>query len=230
MSNINDSQTFHWLVYQHKHLLDGANMRHTDRSKILEIGSGRFSSVGLYFDCPGREITLGCYDEKDLMATQMRMDFLSEDTLASYKICKIDIFELREKYDLIIMKSVLGGLFRNDQEAKNRINTLIDKLLKENLNENGCLVTIDNGASVIDSLFSKIGSRAQGWHYIHPNDFKNYFYQNAFGILSIGSFVNRSASFGRLLDFFIFKIDQLLAFFGIHGSAQVITVFVHNDS
>ena len=219
------TSSFHWLIYQHKFLADSLDLDLPKNAKILEIGSGRYSSCGMYFDNKYREIHLGCYTQEDYRATQIRVESMPNFLHAKYQIKNNNIFDFDGKYDLVIMKSVLGGLFRNDDKAREKINELIKKIIRENLRENGYVITIDNGKTFLGSFFKSIGSRARAWVYLEPSDFKDYYYQRSFGFFSIGSFANRLRFGGYLFDFILYLIDRVLTFIGLNGTAQMITVF-----
>ena len=45
--------------------------------------------------------------------------------------------EINGKYDLIIAKSVLGGIFREDKSSVNDVNELINNILENNIKQRG---------------------------------------------------------------------------------------------
>ena len=148
------TSSFHWLIYQHKFLADSLDLDLPKNAKILEIGAVDILPVACILMVNIEKSTLVAIRKKNYRATQIRVESISNILHAKYLIINNDIFNFEGKYDLVIMKSVLGGLFRNDDKAKEKINELIKRIIRENLNENGYVITIDNGKTFL-VLFQK---------------------------------------------------------------------------
>jgi len=92
------------------------------------------------------------------------LDFvLRKYALGKIPVVELDINQLEGIYDIIVLKSVLGGLCRGDDYAKLRI--IIDHLL-EHVTEKGFIITLDNGyITLFDKLRRIRGAGRSDWTY-----------------------------------------------------------------
>jgi len=95
----------------------------TEEIKILEVGAGRYSQVAYEFDNTSSEITIGYYLQDDKSHLIEHLDYMSRvhGLKSTYTISLTDLFQINDQYDVIIMKSVLGGVFRDDFSVTNSI-------------------------------------------------------------------------------------------------------------
>ena len=80
------------------------------RMSILEVGAST-SIVSLIFDATDSDIIVGCWQKTQLNEAKLTLGSLS-NLQSKYTVTQVDAFKIVGKFDVIIMKSVLGGLFR----------------------------------------------------------------------------------------------------------------------
>ena len=202
-------------------LFRAINQNNISTSNILEIGAGHLSAISLLFYKEAEKINISYYPDqynKDrlyiLENTIKEIKNLDECT-AKVLLSDMSIYEISGTYDLIIMKSVLGGIFRGEKEEK-KAEPLIMKLISKNLNKNGSLITIDNGETIFEKYIKNFGARRGNWKMFKKSDFPLAKKQYVFGFFSIFSFTTRIGLIGQYLDdllyFFytiIFKIFKI---------------------
>ena len=96
-----------------------------------------------------------------------------------YNVYKQDLFHIDKQYDIIIVKSVLGSITRTSGLTSTR--NLIQSICKKNLNDDGFLITLDNGVPFYNKLLSKLGSRKKRWFFFK----KGIFYYMVNNIISV---------------------------------------------
>ena len=138
----------------------------------------------------------------------------------------VDMANIIGKYDLIIAKSVLGGLFREDETNIEEVNGFINKIIRTNLNAEGALLLLDNGQSFFEGTLSRFGARKNKWRYFQRKDFRNPdpYKQYTFGFLSSFSFESRLGSFGRVFDNIAYFFDIFFSKFTNHPTV-ILTVY-----
>ena len=123
------------------------------------------------------------------------------------KICR--------KYDLIIMKSVLGGIFRTNNSNISQINDLIKKLIKNNLNENCILFTMDNGIGFTHNFKINFGAGKNNWRFFRKNQLLNNYSieQKSFGYFSNFCLETRLPLLGKFVDYINYLADRIIFLF-----------------
>ena len=135
-----------------------------------------------------------------------------------------DMTDINGHYDLIIAKSVLGGIFRNNESNIEDVNKLIQKILEKNINHGGMLILEDNGKSFFEKMLVNFGSRKNNWRFFNASDFKNPDQQFTFGFLSCFSYETRFGFFGTFIDYMLYISDLLLSKVTNHPTV-ILTVF-----
>jgi hypothetical protein len=81
-------------------------------------------------------------------------------------VLQLDLLNLVDQYDLIIMKSVIGGLCRKDGEIK--ANQILKKIKANNLKEGGAIISLDNGRSIFHKIteYFQFGARKNNWFFL----------------------------------------------------------------
>ncbi|MBS1772966.1 MAG: class I SAM-dependent methyltransferase [Bacteroidetes bacterium] len=134
--------------------------------------------------------------------------------LISYDTLDIVNTNITGNYDIVIMKSVLGGLkevyndstTRNDSTRTRAINN-IHRLLKQG----GYLLTSDN---LKGNLFTRFGrsikQKNNSWHYFTPSEINNIF--SSFASVKISTFAIIPTKFGsKAFNRLIFSINQFFS-------------------
>jgi len=176
--------------------------------RILEIGAGTHSACSLIFSRAAESINIGYWDD----TARPHLNALINEYTSNYcdvncSLIKTDINDLPGKYDIIIMKSVLGGIFRNCSDTPLAINNCLKYIVTENLNHGGYLITLDNGEGGLHPISKIFGSRRNNWYFVKTSDFIGYAEQTSFGCLSLFSFGTRMGEFGRILDRVTYFMD-----------------------
>lgn len=173
--------------------------------RVLEIGAGKYSIVSLIFDGLADEIVISYYEEDQLMDLKNYLLLVRQNhKLKSKYIFKhMDARTAVGSYDVVIMKSVLGGIFRVNTSNTHEINLFITSLLKRCTKKGGMLITIDNGKSFYESLLQRFGARKNFWKFFSVGEISGSDNQLKFGFLSSFSFETRLGKFGYFLDNFI---------------------------
>ena len=177
---------------------------------ILEVGAGKYSQVSYEFDKTISNITVGFYDDKaeDIHSALCR----NKEKLnleSSYTVSYIDVFNLTEKFDVIIMKSVLGAIFRGDEFAHAEDFCL--SLVENNLNNNGVLITVDNGKSLFERFVQNFGARKNNWYFITMDELPLADEKIGFGVVSFFAPSTRFKFVGRLLELCFYYVDCILS-------------------
>lgn len=174
----------------------------------LEIGASENGTLAPFLLESSKHISIGYY-ECDLTRLQNKLLDLNCDSELRW----VDMTKINGRYDLIVAKSVLGGLFRDGQSSIKEVNALIGSVVKNNLNEGGALLLLDNGESFFESVLARFGARKNNWRYFRVKDFcipepcKQY----TFGFLTCFSLESRLGPLGRVLDDVLYFCDRFLS-------------------
>lgn len=192
--------------------------------KILEIGAGRYSQVAYEFDNTCSDITIGYYLQDDKSHLIEHLDYMSRvhDLKSTYTISLSDLFQINDQYDVIIMKSVLGGVFRNNFSVAN---SFCEKIVDDNLNVGGILISIDNAKSAFEPVLKNFGARKNKWHYIVKEDLNCADEQTCFGFFSSFALSTRLGIVGALLEDILYVIDRFIFLFQKSKHTVICSVF-----
>ena len=201
-----------------------------EKLKILEIGASQNSAVSIYFDETNSDITIGYKSSKANFALNKKIEQLkSEYKLCSnYRVEETNIFSIQGRYDLIIMKSVLGGVVKA-HEDQSTLDELLYQLCKNNLNSKGALITIDNGRSILEPFLKFSRARRNGWRPFRVGDISFATQQVGFGLLSSVSFSTRFGLCGSYVDTILFYFDFVLNKLYCRNPAIICTVIKRGD-
>ena len=83
-------------------------------ARILEIGASSNSIVSIIFDGLVDEIVISCYQkqEKENVEKYLAIIRQNHNLKSKYIVEKFDAWTVVGKFDIVLMKSVLGGLHR----------------------------------------------------------------------------------------------------------------------
>jgi len=182
------------------------------RIRILELGSGPYSQLALYFDHPSNVLEITTFPAENFNNLKAEIEEKKQKFSLRSEIntkC-LSAFECTEKYDLIILKSVLGGLFRTNETSLQDVKHFVNQLVDNNLNDDGALVTLDNGYSAFEPLLRNFGARKKNWRRFRKSDFSLYVEQTSFGFFSCFSFATRIGKVGHAIDTILFGLDFIL--------------------
>jgi len=182
--------------------------------RVLEIGAGKHSIVSLIFDGIAEEIVVSYYEDKQMHDIESYLNFVKKkkELKSTYILKKLDAKTVIGNYDLVIMKSVLGGIYRNNNGSLLDIKVFIKNLFSRTVKNGGILITIDNGKSFFENFMSSFGARKNQWRFFLKDDLNFSGMQFYFGFLSSFSFEMRLGIFGFILDNYImYPLDYFLS-------------------
>lgn len=137
--------------------------------RVLEVGASGRSSIAPVFASQGANVVCSHYGETSEEIAHGQLGFIiQKHNLKDIPVVELDINELNGVYDIIILKSVLGGLCRDDYR---RLRIIINDILGH-VAENGFIITIDNGYVALFEKLRKIrGAGKSNWAYFKRSDF-----------------------------------------------------------
>ena len=231
--NLNDKRlvrlAFGWNYKSWSHAFKVSNFQLPNRlDRILEIGASRYSMVSLIFDGLADEIVISYYSENQregveryLASVRLRYKLKSK-----YVLEQIDATRVEGDFDIVIMKSVLGGLFRHDRSSISDATDFIGNLLSRTVKPEGLLISIDNGKSILERPLSRFGARSYKWRYFRKSELNRAISQAEFGVISSFSFENRLGYVGYILDnYVIYPLDLILFKFWRYNPTVIVSVF-----
>ncbi len=212
MNKIEMTDVFGWNVeaWSRPFLSALADFPLREPADILEIGAGSYSAVGLFFRGRGNRVNVTTYPEANVPGLQALVQRQGGADAGEVRVGCMSAREVTGRYDLVVMKSVLGGLFREGSGSSAEANALLARIVATNLKPGGLLVTLDNGATAIEPLFARFGARANRWRYFTPGDFTGYARQYGFGLLSSFSLVTRLGRAGRPIEHLLYLLDAAI--------------------
>lgn len=197
--------------------------------KVLEIGAGHLSSISPAFQALGYDVTCSYYLEsgrETILGGNLSV-VCNKNKLPMPHLKALDAWNIKEKsYDIIALKSILGGICRDDDYAE--LSKLIATLYKA-LKPGGILITLDNQANFCAKLMRRFfGAGANGWTYIDKAKFSKIlhpykFSQKGFGLLNFAKF--GTVGGGEVVNNALYKLDKALGkTFNFQNNAVLATV------
>ncbi len=179
--------------------------------EALEIGAGPRSSLAPLLLALAQRVECSAHDGATLPAIEaLNARLLDAGARARLRYTQQDARALRGHWDLIVLKSVLGGLHRTHQSPPAELHATIARM-RAHLNPGGLLVTLDNGRTALEPLLARLGARRNGWRFFRREDFPPAEVCCGFGVLSVGSAATRLGWLGRRIDDVLYLLDCLLS-------------------
>mgnify|MGYP001402541302 CR=1 FL=1 len=194
---------------------------------FIEIGAGKYSSLSPFFLHCGAHVTCSYYNEDILNDLKENNDLLIQkyDIEGKINYERKDLFYLNNKYDVILMKSVLGGVFREKASSIDEIEEFIRYLINKNLNKNGYLFLLDNGSSIFENFLENLGSRKNRWRFFKINQLKNFNFQESFGFSSAFALEFRLKFLGKFLEKILYYFDLIVCKFYKKNPTVIVSLF-----
>ncbi|WP_293224571.1 class I SAM-dependent methyltransferase [Ottowia sp.] len=127
--------------------------------EALELGAGPRSSLAPLLLGLAERVECSVYDGADLPAVQaLNAGLLDAGARARLRYSQHDLRALEGRWDLIAMKSVLGGVFRLHESGLADVQAALARLIERNLKPGGLLVTLDNGRTALAPLLARRGA------------------------------------------------------------------------
>ena len=188
---------------------------------ILEIGATSKSSVGMFF-CENNKLILSSNNLEEIIL--MKKIYKSNNV----DVLQLDLLNLVGQYDLIIMKSVIGGLCRKNGEIK--ANQILKKIKENNLKEGGAIISLDNGRSIFHKIteYFQFGARKNNWFFFKIDHLTNFEAISTFGFFSFFSLKTRLGYFGKIVEDFMYLFDRVIFIFYKKNPTIIIKYFKKN--
>ena len=196
--------------------------------RILEIGASKHSMVSLIFDGLANEIVISYYTDDQREGVEKYLASVSQryNLKSKYVLEQVDATSVEGSFDIVIMKSVLGGLFRHDRSTISDATDFIGSLVSRTVKPGGLLISIDNGKSVLERTLSRFGARSYKWRYFRKSELNRAISQAEFGVISSFSFEFRLGYVGHILDnYVIYPLDLILFKFWRYNPTVIVSVF-----
>jgi hypothetical protein len=135
---------------------------------VLEVGAGRSSTLAPLFSSMGADVVCSCYGPRkaDIEDGQLRT-IRGKYRLRQACVVEMNAYDISDVYDLIVLKSVLGGICRNNDYAA--IRSLVSRMA-DHLTKSGRIITLDNGyMKPLESLRPVLGTGGHSWTYIQKD-------------------------------------------------------------
>lgn len=195
----------------------------------LEIGAGEFSSLAPIFKSHNVDIICSYYgaDNRERIRSGNLRRVQKKHAIGDIPLSNQDAFDLKGKYDLIILKSVLGGLARG--EDYQRIKDIIDGILSH-LNEGGLLISIDNQSNPFANCFrKKFGAGKNLWTYLDRDRFSTLVqdrivFQKGFGYVNFAHFNIRGYNLEYVNNFLYYVDKVIIRIFCPKANAVLVTI------
>jgi hypothetical protein len=122
----------------------------------LELGAGPRSSLAPLLLGLAERVECSVYDSAALPAVRaLNAGLLDAGHHARLRYSQHDLRTLEGRWDLIAMKSVLGGVFRLHDSRLADVHAMLARLVQRNLKPGGLLVTLDNGRTALAPLLAR---------------------------------------------------------------------------
>ena len=172
---------------------------------VLEIGASDISAISLNFMDVSEIVTVSSYPETLSVKTRRKWAQIYPNH-SNINFRSMSVHQVDGSYDLIIMKSVLGGVCRSSKVDCHM--EIVRKLVSSNLNDGGALITLDNGSSIMEKILGGFGARANNWRFYKAKDFTDYTDQFVFGLISAFTFQSRMGQIGKIFDTIMYWLDR----------------------
>ena len=231
--NLNDNRlvrlAFGWNYKSWSHAFKVSNFQLPNRlDRILELGASRHSIVSLIFDGLASEIVISYYTDEQREGVEQYLASVRQryHLKSKYVLEQIDATSVEGSFDVVIMKSVLGGLFRQNSSTNSDVTDFIGSLISRTVKPEGLLISIDNGKSILESTLSRFGARKNQWRFFRKSELNRAIRQSEFGVISSFSFETRLGYVGYILDnYVIYPLDIMLFKFWRYNPTVIVSVF-----
>ncbi|MFV0679501.1 class I SAM-dependent methyltransferase [Ottowia sp.] len=179
-------------------------------ARALELGAGAQSSLAPLLLPLAQRVECSAYDAVMLPAVRTRnAALLPVDEHARIVYTRQDAHQLQGQWDVIVLKSVLGGLHRVHHSTLADVHATLVQLM-QHLSPGGWLVTLDNGVSAVAPLLARLGARRNGWRLLRRGDLPAPAFYASYGVLSSFSAATRLGAAGAAIDDALYVADRVL--------------------
>jgi hypothetical protein len=174
---------------------------------VIEVGASEKSSLAPIFAARNAHVVCSYYNKPPGFIERPLHRLCVKYKLHDIPTIDANVMALPGRYDVIVMKSVLGGVFRNnDYEG---LSALMRRLVLNNLNPQGTILSFDNGYI---NAFHKLRHKHHSgggvsWTYLKRDKLERAlngfdFVIAGFGYLNVGQ--------NALLNSLVYQLDKLV--------------------
>jgi hypothetical protein len=201
---------------------------------VLEIGASRSSTLAPLFSSMGADVICSCYGplKVDIEDGQLRT-ICGRYGLRQAGIIEMNAYDISDVYDLIVLKSVLGGICRNNDYAA--IRSLVSRMA-DHLTESGRIITLDNGyIKPLESLRRVLGTGGHSWTYIQKDRLRDTLSDfhvtiRGFGLLNCMSAASILGAKFEVINDAVHTVDGFISrLFRSEGRAVLATVIARSS-
>ena len=233
LDNFNDNKlvrlAFGWSCKSWSRAFKASNFQLSNKvDRVLEIGASEHSMVSLIFDGLASEIVISYYSDEQREGVEQYLTSVRQKyhLKSKYVLDQIDATSVKGSFDIVIMKSVLGGLFRQNSSTLSDVTGFIRSLVSRAVKPEGFLISIDNGESILERALSRFGARKNQWRFFKKSELTGAIKQTEFGLISSFSFETRLGYAGYILDnYLIYPLDLILFRFWRYNPTVILSVF-----
>lgn len=237
LDNLNDNRfvrsAFGWSYKSWSHAFKVSNFQLPNKvDRILEIGASERSMVSLIFDGLASEIVISYFSDEHKEGVEQYLASLRQKyhLKSKYVLEQIDATSVEGSFDIVIMKSVLGGLFRQNSSTISDATSFIESLVSRAVKPEGLLISIDNGKSILEHTLSRFGARKNQWRFFRKSELTGAIRQTEFGLISSFSFETRLGYVGYILDnYVIYPLDLILFKFWRYNPTVIVSIFNNHE-
>jgi hypothetical protein len=177
----------------------------------LEVGAGPRSSLAPLLLGLARRVECSVHDAATLPAVRaLNARWLAAGEQARVRYTRQDVRAPRGRWDLIALKSVLGGVHRVGDSSLADVHATLARLVGEHLNPGGWLLTLDNGRTLLEPLLARLGARRNGWRVFGREDWPPALAHYSHGVLGAASAATRLGALGARIDDALYLCDRAL--------------------
>jgi hypothetical protein len=177
----------------------------------LEVGAGAHSSLTPLLLQLAEWVECSAFDSAALPAIKaLNARRFAAATRERVRYSRQDVRRLQGRWDLIVLKSVLGGVHRGHNSSLADVHATLSGIVRDHLQPGGLLVTLDNGRTALEPLLARFGARRNGWRFFQRGDFPPADACYGFGAVSAFSAATRLGWLGRRIDDALYSLDCLL--------------------
>jgi hypothetical protein len=206
-----------------------------DGKKVLEIGAGKYSSIAPIFASKGAELLCSYYGQQREDIENGHLRFVTD----KYKLDRISAAELEINtfegiYDIVFLKSVLGGICRSEDYV--RFRSIVEKLLTKNMREGGYILTVDNGhVALLAALRNIWGAGKNSWTYFKRekmmSSLSGFDVQiRGFGLLNAGSARFLFRGNFEMVNDMVYVVDKVILRLMQSGGRAVLATIIRKTS
>lgn len=171
-------------------------------AEALEVGAGPRSSLAPLLLGLARRVECSAYDAAALPAIEaMNARRLTAEERARVRYSRQDARALTGCWDLIVLKSVLGGLHRVRDSSLADAHASVRRLAARHLNPGGLLLS---------PLLAGAGARRNGWRFFRREELPPADERYSYGVCSIASAATRWGALGARIDDALYLADLAL--------------------